>query len=235
MVDSSDQGRSSYSKAWLYRSNLRDIVVIVSCVSALFFHVNYMHITIGAVLLVFGIGLHLLTKGTLIRNVVLCNTGIYSTIRHPYYLANYLVDTAFCILSGNLVLLILYPFLFFWAYGPTIDNEEGFLMAAHPEEFQKHTAEVPQVFPGPTSNRSVRAILSSFSPIRISKKEVARILRFLGVAVWIVALRFLPVGNVWTTSSFSSFVFPTTVMLLTGGGLVLYLTGVFILIPAKRL
>jgi protein-S-isoprenylcysteine O-methyltransferase Ste14 len=52
-------------------------------------------------------------------------------VRHPYYLANYLIDTAFCLLSGNSYLLLAYPFLFFWSYGPTFRKEETALKGRH--------------------------------------------------------------------------------------------------------
>lgn len=234
MADSSRQRRSSYSKAWLYRGNIRDIIVVLSCISALFYRIEYTQIALGVILLGCGTCLHLVTKGTLIRNIVLCRTGIYSTIRHPYYLANYLVDTAFCLLSGNILLLVLYPFLFFWAYGPTMANEERFLLGAHPDEFPRHAEAVPQIFPGPTSNRNMEEILNDYSLNRVSKKEIARILRFLSVAAWIVALRLLPTEYIWTNFSFTPTIFPTPALLLTGLGLLLYGTGFCILIPGRK-
>ena len=63
----------------------------------------------------------------MIRNRVLCTQGAYAVVRHPYYLANYLIDIGFCLASGNVYLVLAYPFLFFWAYGPTLRSEESLL------------------------------------------------------------------------------------------------------------
>ena len=106
------------NNSFLNRSRLRDLVLLLCFVSALIYKFNTFNVVAGFFLLAVGSFLHMVTKGILIRNVVLSNKGIYGMVRHPYYLANYLVDTSFCILSSNLYLLLVYPFLFFWAYGP---------------------------------------------------------------------------------------------------------------------
>jgi len=56
----------------LHRGNLRDIVVGASCLLALFCPVNGTMTAISLLLLVAGCFLHLLVKGVLIRNTVLC-------------------------------------------------------------------------------------------------------------------------------------------------------------------
>ena len=54
-------------------------------------------------------------------------------VRHPYYLSNFAIDYSFCVLSGNPYLLLIYPFLFFWSYQPTMSEEEHFLHSIHGE------------------------------------------------------------------------------------------------------
>ena len=121
------------SKArWLHRGRLRDLVVALCLVSALVCPRDTAMLAVALVLFTAGCLLHVLVKGQLIRNVTLCTEGAYSIVRHPYYLANYLVDVSLCLLSGNVYLVLLYPFLFYWAYGPTFAEEEALLASMHP-------------------------------------------------------------------------------------------------------
>ena len=132
---------------FLNRSNLRDITIIVALISSLVYNLDVVRLLISFLLLSFGCFFHYVTKGVLIRNVVLCKDGTYSVVRHPYYMANYLIDSAFCLLSGNVYLLLVYPFLFYWSYGPTIRKEESVLAGIHGEEFLRYSLDVPQIFP----------------------------------------------------------------------------------------
>jgi hypothetical protein len=118
---------------------------------------------------------------------VLCRDGIYGVVRHPYYLANYLVDTSFCLFSGNLYLLLVYPFLFFWSYGPTLRNEEGTLTEKHGEASVAFILGTPPIFPDRGSVRNVSTLFAGFSRHRISSREIARILRFYAVGSLIFA------------------------------------------------
>jgi protein-S-isoprenylcysteine O-methyltransferase Ste14 len=189
------------AKPLVTRSVLRDIVLLVCSFSAVFFDLGRFDIVAGLVLLVAGCGLHILSKGILVRNVVLSERGIYGFVRHPYYLSNYVIDSSFCLLSGNPYLLLLYPFLFFWAYGPTIRKEEALLASYHEAAFARHSAEVPQIFPDRASLKRVRAIFDDFSWGRITWKEVGRILRFMSLAAFILLIhqvRADGVKGVWT-------------------------------------
>jgi hypothetical protein len=174
---------NSYS---LTRRNLRDLIIILSLVSAVLFPVSNVEIYLAFGLLTLGCFLHFISKGILIRNVVLCNKGIYHVVRHPYYLASYLIDSSFCLLSGNIFLVVLYPFLFFWAYGPTIRGEEQTLFARHDESFIKDSLEIPQVFPDIVSARNIGALFMGFSVKRITLKECSRIMKFCAIGLFIM-------------------------------------------------
>ena len=102
----------------LTRSGVRDLVILLCAVSAVFYTPSAVQVGVGFFLLFLGSFIHFVSKGVLIRNEVLCKDGIYSIVRHPYYLANYLVDSGFCVLSGNSYLLLIYPFLFFGVTDP---------------------------------------------------------------------------------------------------------------------
>jgi len=169
------------NKSLLNRSSLRDLVLLLCFVSALIYKFNTFNVIAGFFLLATGSFLHMVAKGILIRNVVLSNKGIYGIVRHPYYLANYLVDISFCILSSNLYLLLVYPFLFFWAYGPTLRKEEEYLTTQHGDSFINYSFGIPQILPDGASLKKWRNFFEGFSLKRISIKEYSRIARFLSV------------------------------------------------------
>jgi hypothetical protein len=173
--------------AVIHRGNLRDIVVVVSCTLALFYPVNNTKIAISLLLLMAGCFLHLLVKGVLIRNTVLCSEGIYRLSRHPYYTSNYVIDLSFCLLSGNSYLVLAYPFLFFWAYGPTFRKEESHLASKY-QEYSRYGLETPQVLPDGHALRHWKAFLRGFSIKRVTSNELARVMRFWTTACFIVLL-----------------------------------------------
>ena len=165
-------------KNLLTRSNVRDVVLLCSLASSVICGHSIITTAIGFCLLAIGCFLHIVAKGVLIRNVVLCDSGIYGLVRHPYYLANYLIDSGFCVLSGNLYLAAAYPFLFFWSYGPTLRQEERFLASKYGSTFQEDSFNIPQVFPDRASLKSWGRLLEGFSVKRITLNEYARITRF---------------------------------------------------------
>src|SRR5271157_1701752 len=175
-------------KNLLTRSNVRDVVVVCSFASSAIYSHSIATVAIGFGLLAIGCFLHIVAKGALIRNVVLCDRGIYGVVRHPYYLANYLIDSSLCVLSGNLYLVAAYPFLFFWSYGPTLRKEESFLASKYGNAFQDDSFNIPQVFPDRDSLKGWRGLFEGFSIRRISLKERARIARFcsLGFAIMLI-------------------------------------------------
>jgi protein-S-isoprenylcysteine O-methyltransferase Ste14 len=174
-------GRRSGDKphSILNRSNLRDIIVVISLLSALWYNIDLSVLFISFLLLSFGCFFHLLTKGVLIRNVVLCKDGTYSIVRHPYYMANYLIDSSFCLMSGNVYLLLIYPFLFYWAYGPTIRKEERYLARLYNDDFFNYTLDIPQIFPDSYSIKTNwKEVINGFSVKRLTRNEVSRFARF---------------------------------------------------------
>ena len=188
MTQAMTQDTTPRRDRWLHRGRLRDVVIVLAVVSTFFFSPGLAAQCVAVGLLVVGGGLHLLVKGQLIRNRVLCTQGAYAVVRHPYYLANYLIDTGFCLLAGNVYLVLAYPFLFFWAYGPTLRSEESLLASLHGPEFDAYRAGVPQVFPDATLFASLGTLGRDFSWRRISAREVKRLFRCAFVAALLVLL-----------------------------------------------
>ena len=182
----------------LYRSNLRDIIVICSFASALFYNITEGEMAVGFLLLAIGCSLHVITKGILIRNVTLCTGGVYRVVRHPYYLSSYLIDSSFCLLSGNHLLLVLYPFLFFWSYRPTMRKEDMLLAERYGDAFTTYRREVSDVFPDRNSFRQLTTLFEGFSKERLTWKECARVSRFCSLGIFLTLMHDVA-GNGLTT------------------------------------
>jgi len=173
------------------RSNLRDIIIVVCFISAVLYNLDWVRLAVAGALLIFGCFFHYMTKGVLIRNVVLCREGTYGVVRHPYYMANYLIDSSFCLVSGNVYLLLIYPFLFYWSYGPTIRKEEATLAQLHNSDYLRYSVDVPQIFPDAYSIRSMREVGKGFSTQRITRNEISRFMRFWATGGFIIFIHTL--------------------------------------------
>jgi len=181
------------------RSNLRDLIIVLSVVSSFFYDTSIYGIVVAALMISLGCFLHFVTKGVLIRNTVLCRTGIYSIVRHPYYLSNYLIDNSLCLVSGNPYLLVIYPFLFFWAYGLTLRKEERLLGSIYNNTYFDYSVEIPQIFPDPKSLKNASSIFNGFSTKRITVKECSRIIRFCAVFIFIILVHHLKDKFIFST------------------------------------
>lgn len=179
---------SQTTKNFLTRRNLHNLVRLLALISSAFYGITEMGMLIGSFLLAVGCFLHLVSKATLIRNVVLTTDGIYGIVRHPYYLSNYLIDSSFCVLSGNPYLLVVLPFLFFWAYGPTLRKEEAYLSSKHGNIFTKYTSEIPQIFPDEGSFNQWKTFFEGFCMKRITWTERGRIMKFLSSGLFIALI-----------------------------------------------
>jgi len=209
------------------RSNLRNLVRLLCYLSVIIYDINASEIVASFCLLALGCFVHYLTKGQLIRNVVMCNNGIYGIVRHPYYMANYIIDVSFCLLSGNPYLLLVYPFLFFWVYGTTLRKEEKFLADTHNEPYIEYMLDVPQVFPDSYFTIYLKDIFSGFSKKRISRNEVSRILRFWSTALFIVFLHNLKGVNMlkFISLDINGLKLPAALIALA---VVLYIVSIFV-------
>lgn len=188
--------REKDGRGFLNRARIRNAVLILALAASPFRPVTDATVVIGFFFLAVGCFLHLVAKGILIRNTVLCNYGLYGLVRHPYYLANYLIDWSFCVLSGSYLLTLAYPFAFFWAYGPTMRKEEALLASRYGEDFVRYASEVPRVFPDRASMRRIGSFFQGFSSQRVTWKECARITRFCSAAILVTVVHDVTVDGV---------------------------------------
>ncbi len=193
--DAELNGEAHSRRPIINRSNLRDIIIVVCFISAILYDLDWIRLALSGVLLIGGCFFHYMTKGVLIRNVVLCQTGTYKVVRHPYYMANYLIDSSFCLMSGNVYLLLIYPFLFYWSYGPTIRQEETTLAKLHESDFLRYSLKVPQIFPDAYSIRDMKEIAKGFSTKRITRNEISRFMRFWATGCFILFIHTFKISN----------------------------------------
>ena len=156
------------------RGLLRDGTIIVGL---LFSDMRPGRFAAGMIVFALGAILHFWSKGVLVRNWVLTTSGPYRAVRHPFYLANLIIDLGICLISGNLYLLAAYVPAYLLTYLPTIRREEQFLRETYQETFDAYAARIPMLLP--------RNPAAFFGPLDFSwanietEHEVARLLRIL--------------------------------------------------------
>jgi len=112
----------------------------------------------GLLLTLCGIALRAYTvcttpKGTSGRNTAsqVANTlntkGIYSVVRHPLYLANYLMWAGLLVFSMNVFAFIIVSLVYWIYYERIMLAEEAFLRGKFGDEFERWAAKVPPFLP----------------------------------------------------------------------------------------
>jgi len=101
----------------------------------------------GLPLLILGTALHVYAKGCLRQNQAVAMGGPYRFVRHPFYLANLLIDLSIAVMSGRWVLVALLPVWWFLVYVPVMRREEGILTGLFPDVYPEYRKRVPRLFP----------------------------------------------------------------------------------------
>jgi len=161
------------------RGLLRDITLVIALI---LFVPDPRWMAIGAGVFVVGLALHIWSKGCLQRNWAVTTNGPYRFVRHPFYLASFLVDEGICIGSGNPWLCGLYVIAFAAVYWPTIRSEEAYLKGAFGDDYEKYAREVSALAP-----YRLHALLrlGSFSWHNIVReREMSRALRLLAIPAY---------------------------------------------------
>ena len=118
-------------------------------------------------------------KGTSGRNTkeqvadVLNSTGMYSMLRHPLYLGNYLIWLGISLASFNIFFVIIMSLLFWIYYERIMFAEERFLERKFGEYYLNWASELPAFFP---SFLNFKKSDTSFSIITILRREYASLL-----------------------------------------------------------
>lgn len=83
------------------------------------------------------------------RASVLNKTGLYSVVRHPLYLANFLVFLGFCLALKSIAFAAIAILAFILYYERIILAEEQFLEASFGDEYREWASGTPAVIPQP--------------------------------------------------------------------------------------
>ncbi|MDI6787265.1 MAG: isoprenylcysteine carboxylmethyltransferase family protein, partial [Planctomycetota bacterium] len=115
----------------------------------------------------------------LVRNTQLTTWGPYRFVRHPFYLANFLIDIGICSASANPYIFGIYIILFYLIYYRRMLKEEQHLTQLFPLDYPLYTKSVPRFIPlifkkYPKSDKGF-----SFSLLIAAGNEITRVTRLL--------------------------------------------------------
>jgi len=155
-------------------------------------------------------------KGTSGRNRAeqcadsLNTTGIYSVVRHPLYLANYLMWLGLLIFTANIFLIVTISLLFFIYYERIMFTEEQFLAKKFGNVFSEWAAKTPAFIPNFKKHKKSTVPFSFKSIIRREYSSVmAMALSFMAIDL----LRYLIVFRKFDFDRISIYVAAATVVL----------------------
>jgi len=101
----------------------------------------------GIPLLLLGVALHVYAKGSLRQDEEVSMAGPYRFVRHPFYLANLLVDESIALMSACWPLVLLLPVWWLLVYLPTMRQEESHLSDLFPTVCPSYQRRVPRLIP----------------------------------------------------------------------------------------
>ncbi len=136
-------------KSPLDRGGLRFFLVLVGLLAGtvIFRATTPRSILAGLPVLCVGVIIHTWAKGCLRQNQIVAMTGPYRFVRHPFYLANALIDAGLVIMSGWLPLEIVFPIWWLAIYIPVVRGEERHLCEKFPEIYPDYRRRVPCLIP----------------------------------------------------------------------------------------
>lgn len=166
---------STGARLFRYRGQI-PVLIFIAAVPALFlapfdtmFHIDAYPASafcvcaaaLSAALILMGLALRAYTvcttpKGTSGRNTAkqvadsLNTTGIYSVVRHPLYLANYLIWAGILVLTMNPFAFVIVSLAYWIYYERIMMAEENFLRGKYGSDFEEWAQRVPAFIPKPS-------------------------------------------------------------------------------------
>ena len=132
-------------KSPLNRGGLRFYLVLIALLAGTLWAraTSPSSILAGVPCLLLGVWLHTWAKGCLRQNRIIATIGPYRFVRHPFYLANALIDTALVVMAGWWPLAAAVPLWWLAIYLPVIRGEEHYLAENFPQDYPeyKHCAD----------------------------------------------------------------------------------------------
>jgi hypothetical protein len=163
----------------------------------------------GTPLLLLGILLHVWSKGCLEQDRTVTQSGPYRFVRHPFYLANALIDTGVVVMSGWWVLMVLFPLWWLVVYIRVMRSEERYLMSLYPEAYGAYRKRVPMLIPYRRPLPSNGGGFSWTNHNIAHGREVSRSLRILAYPVLFLAAHLMWPHPLVSFAGFQATVRPT--------------------------
>jgi len=194
------------------RAGLRTYLTLI----ALFLcRADHRTLAYGLPLLVLGIALQIYAKGCLQQDQVLAVSGPYGFVRHPFYLANLLIDASIAVMSGWWPLMLVFPLWWLAVYLPVMAQEDRHLATLFPNDYPAYRKAVPALLP---FRRPVAGAAGGFSWKNRNIAEdtvIPRALRFLSFPLILFLAQEIKGGGIRTLAV------PTTADLMAASAAVL--------------
>ena len=156
-------------------------------------------------------------KGTSGRNTkeqvadVLNSSGMYSMVRHPLYLGNYLIWLGISLSSFNIYFAIIMSLLFWIYYERIMFAEERFLERKFGADYLNWASKLPAFLP---SILNFKKSDTKFSIITVLRREYASVLAAVVGFTFIEVLRTYFSTNNWSISDYTVMILVGTIILV---------------------
>ena len=156
-------------------------------------------------------------KGTSGRNTkeqvaeVLNSSGMYSMVRHPLYLGNYLIWLGISLSSFNIYFAIIMSLLFWIYYERIMFAEERFLERKFGADYLNWASKLPAFLP---SILNFKKSDTKFSIITVLRREYASVLAAVVGFTFIEVLRTYFSTNNWSISDYTVMILGGTIILV---------------------
>lgn len=131
-------------KSPLNRGGLRLFLIVLAIAGA---SSTLRSILAGIPLLLLGTALHVWAKGCLHQNREVTTCGPYRFVRHPFYLANALIDGSIAVMSGWWLLEIALPIWWLAIYLPVMRREENYLLETFGPAYEDYRTRIGRLIP----------------------------------------------------------------------------------------
>jgi protein-S-isoprenylcysteine O-methyltransferase Ste14 len=131
----------SFSRIRLYAGYLYLLLILIFATPRL------SPVIVGAPLIILGIFLRIVARGTIVKDIEVTTHGIYSVTRNPIYLGSALIGLGFALIGTNLWIFSCYFLILFPIYYYQILLEEDFLFSVHEPAFREYMMSTPRFLP----------------------------------------------------------------------------------------
>ena len=132
--------------------------------------------------------------------MVLNSTGMYSVLRHPLYLGNYLIWLGIAVTTLNIYFIIIMSLLFWLYYERIMFAEERFLQRKFGDQYLNWSKSLPAFIP---SFFNFKKADIPFSIVSVLRREYSSVLASVVGFLFIEGFRNYFTFKVWVVSNFS--------------------------------